>query len=78
VAVAVAVVMGGVAERNAGLSLRAIADGLTRDGIATAHGGRAWHASTVRKVLASQQAGAVLHKLQRAIRWRQRLCCRLS
>jgi DNA invertase Pin-like site-specific DNA recombinase len=48
-----------VAERNAGSSLRAIAGGLARDGIATAQGGRAWHASTVRKVLGSQQAGAV-------------------
>ncbi|MGV0774536.1 recombinase family protein [Mycolicibacterium smegmatis] len=45
-----------VAERDAGSSLRAIADGLTRDGIATAQGGKAWHASTVRKVLAGQQA----------------------
>jgi DNA invertase Pin-like site-specific DNA recombinase len=48
-----------VAERDAGSSLRAIADGLTRDEIRTAQGGRAWYASTVRKVLASQQAGAV-------------------
>jgi DNA invertase Pin-like site-specific DNA recombinase len=49
-----------VAEHDAALSLRAIADGLTRDGIATAQGGRAWYASTVRKVLASQQAGTVV------------------
>jgi hypothetical protein len=49
-----------LAEREAGASLRAIADGLTRDGIATAQGGRAWYASTVRKVLASQQAGTVV------------------
>lgn len=49
-----------ITERDAGLSLRAIADGLTRDGIATAQGGRAWYASTVRKVLASQQAVTVL------------------
>ena len=45
-----------VAERESGSSLRVIADGLNRDGIATAQGGRAWHASTVRKVLTSQQA----------------------
>lgn len=45
-----------VTERESDSSLRLIADGLTRDGIATAQGGRAWHASTVRKVLASQQA----------------------
>ena len=49
-----------VAERDAGSSLRAIAGGLTRDGVPTAQGGQAWHASTVRKVLASQQAEAVL------------------
>ena len=54
-----------VAERQAGSSLRTIAEGLTCDGIPTAQGGQAWHASTVRKVLASQQAGAVLHTLQR-------------
>lgn len=45
-----------VTERAGGASLRVIADGLTRDGIATAQGGKAWHASTVQKVLASQQA----------------------
>jgi DNA invertase Pin-like site-specific DNA recombinase len=45
-----------VDERNEGSSLRAIADGLIRDGVPTAQGGQAWHASTVRKVLASQQA----------------------
>jgi DNA invertase Pin-like site-specific DNA recombinase len=45
-----------VAERAAGTSLRVIADGLTRDGTATAQGGKSWHASTVSKVLASQQA----------------------
>ena len=45
-----------VAERDAGSSLRAIADGLTRDGVATAQGGRAWYASTVRKVLAGPSA----------------------
>lgn len=43
-------------EREEGRSLRNIADGLTSDGIATAQGGKAWHASTVSKVLASQQA----------------------
>ena len=45
-----------VSERDAGSSFRTIADGLTRDGIATAQGGRSWHASTVRKVLTGQQA----------------------
>ncbi len=45
-----------VAERIAGASLRVIAEGLTRDGVATAQGGKSWHASTVRKVLAGQDA----------------------
>ncbi|CAN5672359.1 recombinase family protein [soil metagenome] len=45
-----------MAEHEAGASLRIIADGLTRDGIATAQGGQRWHASTVRKVLGGQQA----------------------
>ncbi|BBZ08785.1 resolvase [Mycolicibacterium doricum] len=47
-----------VTERVEGASLRGIADGLTRDGIATAQGGKAWYASTVSKVLARQQAKA--------------------
>ncbi len=50
-----------VAEREAGSSLRVIAAGLSSDGIATSQGGRAWHASTVRKVLASQQADSMLN-----------------
>lgn len=45
-----------VAERAAGVSLRKIADGLTGDGVATAQGGKAWHASTVRKVLSGKDA----------------------
>lgn len=48
-----------VSERAEGASLRVIADGLTRDGIATAQGGKAWHASTVSKVLASQLAATL-------------------
>lgn len=43
-----------VAAREAGDSLRAIADALTADGVPTAHGGARWHASTVRAVLASR------------------------
>lgn len=43
-----------VAEREQGRSLRAIADGLISDGVPTAQGGRSWHASTIRKVLAGQ------------------------
>jgi DNA invertase Pin-like site-specific DNA recombinase len=38
-------------ERTNGKSLRAIAEGLNSDGIPTAHGGAAWHASTVQKAL---------------------------
>lgn len=37
-------------ERAAGLSLARIADGLNADGVPTAHGGSAWHASTVKRV----------------------------
>jgi hypothetical protein len=37
--------------REAGLSLRQIADRLNADGTPTAHGGRRWWASTVRSVL---------------------------
>lgn len=43
-----------VAARAAGASLRAIADQLTEDAVATSQGGTRWHASTVRAVLASQ------------------------
>jgi DNA invertase Pin-like site-specific DNA recombinase len=34
-----------------GMSMSAIADKLTADGVATAHGGKRWYASTVRSVL---------------------------
>ncbi len=37
-------------ERAGGLSLAKIADGLNADGVPTAHGGSAWHASTVKRV----------------------------
>jgi DNA invertase Pin-like site-specific DNA recombinase len=37
-------------ERTAGKSLAAIADGLNRDRVPTAHGGRQWYAATVRNV----------------------------
>lgn len=40
-------------EHSAGTSLRAIAAGLNADGVPTAQGGSAWHASTVSKVLAA-------------------------
>jgi DNA invertase Pin-like site-specific DNA recombinase len=41
------------AERAEGRSLRAIAAGLNADAVPTAHGGDAWHASTVKAVLDS-------------------------
>lgn len=44
-------------ERESGKSLRAIADGLTADGIPTARGGT-WHASTVAAVLKSPALAA--------------------
>lgn len=37
--------------RGFGLSLRAIAQELNETGVPTAHGGKAWHASTISKVL---------------------------
>jgi DNA invertase Pin-like site-specific DNA recombinase len=54
-----AVVARVVAERGAGATLRLIAEGLTRDAVPTAQGGKQWHASTIRAVLASQQAREV-------------------
>lgn len=48
-----------VHERNTGASLRTIAAALTAEGIPTAHGGATWYASTVRKVLAGQDAAAI-------------------
>ncbi len=40
-------------EREAGRSLRAIAQGLNADAVPTAQGGKSWHASTVSAVLRS-------------------------
>jgi DNA invertase Pin-like site-specific DNA recombinase len=42
-------------ERAAGATLQAIADGLDRDGIPTAQGGRCWHAATVRDVIRASE-----------------------
>lgn len=47
-----------VRERHGGSSLRKIAEGLNRDQVPTAHGGKQWHASTVAKV--SQRGGQPL------------------
>jgi DNA invertase Pin-like site-specific DNA recombinase len=42
-----------IAEHTAGRSFRAIAQTLTAEGVATAHGGARWYASTVRHVVLS-------------------------
>ncbi|MFJ6155607.1 recombinase family protein [Pseudarthrobacter sp. NPDC092184] len=42
--------------KSSGMSLRAIASELEAEGIPTAHGGSAWHASTIRSVLNSRTA----------------------
>jgi DNA invertase Pin-like site-specific DNA recombinase len=44
-----------VAERDAGKTLRVIAEGLNGDGVPTAHGGKAWYASSVRAALNAKQ-----------------------
>lgn len=43
-------------ERADGLSFRRIADRLNADGVPTGHGGRAWHASTVRAITLSDES----------------------
>lgn len=48
-----------VAERDAGNTWQAVADGLMADGIDTAQGGARWHAASVRKVYMGQDAAAV-------------------
>lgn len=55
----VAVVGRVVALRGEGASLRAIADRLNSEEVPTAHEGAKWHASTVAKVLAGQDAQAL-------------------
>lgn len=47
------------AAREAGASLRAIAEALNNDSVPTAQGGGKWHASTVSKVLAGQDSQAL-------------------
>jgi len=42
-------------ERRAGRSLRAVAERLNAEGVPTAHGGKAWYASTVKAALASRE-----------------------
>lgn len=48
-----------IAERDAGAGYQRIADGLEADGVPTAQGGARWHAATVRRVLAGQDAAAI-------------------
>lgn len=48
-----------VQERATGRSLRAIADGLTRDGMPTARGGIRWSTSSIHAILRSPAAAAV-------------------
>ena len=48
-----------VAEREAGKTWQAVADGLMADGIATAQGGARWYPASVRKVYAGQDAVAL-------------------
>ena len=47
-----------VAERESGMTLAAIANGLNSDRIATARGGASWYPSTVKAVLASAELDA--------------------
>lgn len=47
-------------EREAGKSLRSIANGLTDEGVPTARGAAIWQVSTIQKVLAGQQAAQIL------------------
>jgi DNA invertase Pin-like site-specific DNA recombinase len=49
-----------VAERAAGRTLVAIADGLTSDAIPTARSGKPWHRATVESVLRSQAARQIV------------------
>ncbi|MBE7193209.1 MAG: recombinase family protein [Gordonia polyisoprenivorans] len=55
-----------ISEREAGLTLRAIAEHLNHDHIPTAHGGRRWYASTVKAVFDSQDASALRWDPQRS------------
>jgi hypothetical protein len=48
-----------VRERDAGATLQPIAEGLTADGVLTAHGRTTWLTSSVQAVLAGQDAVAL-------------------
>jgi len=49
-----------VRERGTGATLRAIAEGLTAEGVRTARGGTSWSTSSVQAVLAGQDAAALV------------------
>jgi len=53
-----------IRERADGRSLRAIAGGLNTDGVPTARGGAAWHASTVSAVLSSPVGTAYAREVE--------------
>ncbi len=53
-------------ERSEGRSLRAIAIGLNDDGVPTAQGGTAWHASTVASTLRSVELDGVAEQIARS------------
>ena len=54
-------------ERASGLSLQAIANGLTADGVPTRKAGASWHSSTVAAVLDSLRADAEALSIREAI-----------
>jgi DNA invertase Pin-like site-specific DNA recombinase len=57
-----------IAERDAGRSLREIAEVLTAEGVPTAQGGQRWYASTVRHVALSAQTAMPLgHAVTRSV-----------
>ncbi len=47
-------------ENGTGATLRAIAEGLTAEGVRTARGGTSWSTSSVQAVLAGQDAAALV------------------
>jgi len=57
-----------VAERAAGHSLTAIADGLSSDGVPTAQGGKRWYPSTVRKALGTAERDALATAAREGLR----------
>jgi len=58
-----------LAQRDAGATLQAIADGLVAAGVPTARGGASWYPSTVRAVLANRPAYAGGTRGSSSVRW---------